>query len=44
MISQNAFFAQKCSATKAQIALSFAKIAQKFCEWKPYCDTNRVNN
>ena len=26
------FSAQKCSATKA---LAFAKIAQKFCEWKP---------
>ena len=33
MIEQSAiFFAQKCSATKA---LAFAKIAQKFCEWKP---------
>ena len=37
MIAQSDIFSRKNVAQRKQkFALSFAKIAQKYCEWKPY--------
>jgi len=42
MIAQSAIFPRKNEAQQKQkFVLSFIKIAQKFCEWKPYLKLNQ---
>ena len=37
------FLRKTCGAAKAKICTSFAKIAKKFCKWKPYLDNGWLN-
>ena len=42
MIAQSTIFPRKNEAQQKQkFVLSFIKIAQKFCEWKPYLKLNQ---